>query len=86
MADANLVVQGLASFGKNSADGGTPETGNPLNFQLEKKINASAELSLSLGGTRKLAVGYTCLLDLGKPLSDANCKFYVNCKADWIRF
>ena len=86
IADANLIAQGLASFGKNHADGGTPETGNPLNFNLEKKLNFGIELNFKLGGTNKLAVGYAGLFDLGKSPDQGEFNFYVSCKLNWLRF
>ena len=86
VADANLIAQGLASFGKNHADGGTPETGNPLNFNLEKKLNFGIELNFKLGGTNKLAVGYAGLFDLGKSPDQGEFNFYVSCKLNWLRF
>ena len=86
VADGNLVLQGMASFGKNTVDGGTPETGNPLNFNLEKKLNAGFELCFNLGLTKKLALGYTGLFDFTKDISKSQWNFYVTCKMNWLRF
>jgi hypothetical protein len=86
IADGNFVIQGLASFGKNTADGNTPDTGNPLNFNLERKVNVAAELSFSMGATQKLAVGYACLIDFDKIIEDSAGNFYITCKMNWLRF
>ena len=86
MADINFVVQGLASFGKNTADGGTPDTGKPLNFRIEQKLGVGAELSFPLGITQKIAVGYSGLYDFSKEHPGSDWKVYVSCKMDWLRF
>ncbi len=88
VADFNLITQGLASFGKNHIDGGTPDSGLPLNFNIEKKFSLSAELCFDFGGTNKLALGYTGLLNLekGLNLSNTSTSFYLSCKLNWLRF
>ena len=86
MMDASFVVQGLASFGKNTVDGQTPETGMPLNFNLEKKLNLGFELSMSLGTTQKLALGISNLFDFSTGIPVSNWDVYVSCKFNWLRF
>ena len=86
VADGNLVFQGMASFGKNTVDGGTPETGMPLNLYLDKRLNAGFELCFDLGLTKKLAIGYTGLFDFTKDISQSQWNFYVTCKINWLRF
>ena len=85
-ADLNFNVQGIASFGKNS-DGKTPDTKQPLNFQLDKKFNLGLELSMPLALGQKLALGYTALFQIqnGK-VQSPDTKFYLNCKLNWLRF
>jgi len=85
MGDLNLVFQGLASFGKNTVDKGTPETGKFLNLNLEKKLNAAAEICFNLGVEQKLSFGYAGLFDFTKPMSDAKWSFYISCKMNWLR-
>ena len=90
LQELNVKVQGLASFGKNTVDGKTPETGLPLNFNLEKKVNAAVELNFNMNGTQKFAIGYAGLVDLSKKTDDilkaTKFTFYVNCKMNWLRF
>ena len=86
MGDANFIVQGLASFGKNTADGGTPETGNPLNFNLEKKVNIGAEMSFDFGLSKKLTAGFAGLFDLSKSNPSTEWNFYISAKINWLRF
>ncbi|MCR4900671.1 MAG: hypothetical protein K5907_07645 [Treponema sp.] len=90
LGELNVKAQGLASFGKNTVDGKTPETGLPLNFNLEKKVNAAVELNFNMNGTQKLAIGYAGLVDLSKKTDDilkaTKFTFYVNCKMNWLRF
>lgn len=83
--DGSIVAQGLASFGKNTAAGGTPETGNFLNFTLEKKLNLGFELGIPAGISQKIAVGYTGLIDFTKGLAETKWNFYISCKMNWIR-
>ncbi len=85
MADGSLVLQGLASFGKNTADGGTPDTGKPLNFRMEEKLGIGAELSFPIGITQKIAVGYSGIYDFSKEHSGSDWKFYISCKMGWLR-
>ena len=85
-ADLSFNVQGMASFGKNS-DGKTPDTKNPLNFQIEKKFNLGMDLSVPLGVGQKIALGWTALFALedGK-VKSPDTSFYITCKLNWLRF
>ena len=84
--DLSLNAQGILSFGKNS-DGTTPETGLPMNFQIERKFNLGAELSMPLGFEQNLALGYTAMFELdGGNIKTPETKFYVTCKLNWLRF
>jgi hypothetical protein len=84
--ELSMNAQGLLSFGKNS-DGKTPETGLPLNIQIEKKFSLGAELGMPLGLEQKFALGYTALFELadGK-IQKPETKLYVTCKMNWLRF
>ncbi len=85
-ADVGFNVQGLASFGKNS-DGKTPDSGNPLNFKLEKMFNLGAEISVPLGLGQKIAVGYSALFGAeDETFTKPKTNFYVTCKFNWLRF
>ena len=83
--DANFGVQGLASFGKNS-DGTTPQTDNPLNFKMEKKLAMNLEMGLPLSVGQKISTGVSMLLDLDDVHdTEPVFNFYLSCKLNWLR-
>ena len=85
IADGSMTVQGMASFGKNSTDKNTPETGLPLNLRLEKKLNLGFEASFNAGAGQKLGIGYAALFDFATN-AKTEWNFYVTAKFNWIRF
>lgn len=83
--DGNFGVQALASFGKNS-DGTSPDTGNPLNFNLEKNLAFNLEAGLPLGLGQQFAAGLSVILNLDKVLdAEPLVNFYISCKLNWFR-
>ena len=85
IADGSMRVLGMASFGKNTADKNTPETGLPLNLKLEKKLNLAFEATFNAGAGQKLGIGYAALFDFTKD-NKTEWNFYVTAKLNWIRF
>ena len=85
IADGSMTVQGMASFGKNSTDKNTPETGLPLNLRLEKKLNLGFEACFNAGAGQKLGIGYAALFDFATN-AKTEWNFYVTAKFNWIRF
>ena len=88
LADGNISVQGLASFGKNS-DGTTPvsEQSLPLNFNIEKKVALNLELDFPISLGQKITTGFSFLFDLNNTSDpDMDTNFYISCKMNWLRF
>ena len=88
LADGNIKVQGLASFGKNS-DGLTPaaEQSLPLNFNIEKKVALNCELDFPISLGQKFTTGLSFLFDLNNSSDpDMDVNFYISCKMNWLRF
>ena len=85
--DMNIVLQGLASFGKSNIESNnTPDTGKLMNFNLEKKLNTGIELSILGNMSQKISFGYAGLFDFSKEEVQTNWSFYINCRMNWIRF
>ena len=88
MADGNIKVQSLASFGKNS-DGQTPvpELPLPFNLNIEKKLGLDFELDFPVSLGQKFTCGLSMLFDFNDP-SDIkpDINFFVACKLNWLRF
>ena len=87
MADGNIKVQGLMSFGKNS-DGTTPSQSLPMNFKIEKKLALDFELDFPVSIGQKLTGGLSLLFDLNdiNKNSKPDFSFYIACKMNWLRF
>ena len=85
IADGSMSVLGMASFGKNSIDKTTPDTGLPMNLRLEKKLNLGFEASFNAGAGQKIGIGYAALFDFTNN-NKTEWNFYVTAKLNWIRF
>ena len=88
LADANIKLQGLASFGKNS-DGTTPvqEKSLPLNFNMEKKFALDFEIDFPISQGQKFTAGLSTLFDVNDPNDiKPDMNFYIQCKMNWLRF
>jgi hypothetical protein len=78
-----LFAEKLFSFGKNTVDYETPESGLPCNIQFDTTMVTGAELNIS-EGRAKLAAGYTLRFDYTS-LNLTYGKLYVSAKWNWLR-
>lgn len=83
--DGSLFAQTLISFGKNTVDAITPDSGLPLNITTSNILNLGAELALPIGNKQKLSFGGNILLDFANPEAEPKYKFFFGCKFNWIR-
>ena len=78
-----LFAEKLFSFGKNTVDYETPESGLPCNIQFDTTMVTGAELNVT-EGRAKLAAGYTLHFDYAA-LALTYGKLYVSAKWNWMR-
>ena len=85
IAGLNLKTYGemLFSFGKNTVDFETPDSGNPLNFTMDNTFAAGLELFVK-SGRHELGFGYNFIFDL-KDCSYKDSKLYLTLKYNWLR-
>lgn len=82
--DLRMYEETYFSFGKNSVNYETPDSGLPLNFAFSNKFATGFEIGLDLDSF-VLVGGVSTLTDFSeKALEDFN--FYFTFKMDWFRF
>lgn len=83
LLDLELFAEGLVSFGKNTVDYETPESGYVLNMTPDKIITFGLEANEKQNRTM-LAFGYTWNIDV-EDFNLSSNNFYFSVKLNWIR-
>ena len=78
-----LYAEKLFSFGKNSVDFTTPDSGRPGNITFDNIIVTGTELKMTMG-RNKLAAGYTFKINTDEADIDYG-DFYLSVKYNWLR-